>query len=458
VNSQLSIAILAAGLGKRMNSQLPKVLHTLGGRPLLAHVIDAARQLNPARICIVYGFGGEQVRQACGGGDLTFVRQGELLGTGDALRQALPELGETGRTLVLYGDVPLVKAQTLHRMLEGPTDRLVILATELEQPRGYGRILRDARGKIQGIVEEKDATPEQRRIREVNTGIMVLPSQRLQGWLGRLSNRNAQGEYYLTDAVALAIADGVEVASEPADRHETLGVNSKAQLAELERIVQETLAQRLLDEGVTLADPRRIDIRGALRCGRDVRIDVNCVFEGDVVLGDDVEIGANCVIKEAVIAAGARVAPFTWIDGATIGEQCRVGPFSRLRPGTSLAADVHIGNFVEVKASALAAGAKANHLAYIGDSTVGRDVNVGAGTITCNYDGVNKHKTVIEDDAFIGSNASLVAPVKVGKGATIGAGSVITRDAPPEQLTLGRARQVSITGWTRPRKPAKDKE
>jgi bifunctional UDP-N-acetylglucosamine pyrophosphorylase/glucosamine-1-phosphate N-acetyltransferase len=456
MNSRVDVVILAAGQGKRMRSALPKVLHPLAGRPLLAHVVDTARELKPSRVCIVYGQGGEQVPRALRAKDLVFARQARQLGTGHALKQALPHIGRRGRTLVLYGDVPLVSVKTLRRMLRGSTERLVVLIAEADEPDGYGRIVRNGNGAITGIVEQKDATPDQRRITEINTGIMALPSGRLASWLGRLSNRNGQCEYYLTDVVALALKDGIGVSTVSAQGlSEVLGVNSKAQLAQLERIVQERTAHRLLDAGVTLADPRRLDVRGALHCGRDVRIDVNCVFEGAVELGDGADIGANCVIKDAVVGAGTRIAPFTWIDGARIGAHCIIGPFARIRPNTALSAHVHVGNFVEVKASDIAARSKANHLAYIGDSSVGEDVNIGAGTITCNYDGVNKHRTVIGDDAFIGSNVALVAPVTVGSGATIGAGSVITKEAPAGQLTLSRAKQVSISGWTRPRKPAK---
>ncbi len=452
----VNVVILAAGQGKRMNSALPKVLHRLAGMPLLAHVIAAARALKPRRICVVYGYGGEQVPQTMRAGDLIFVRQKQQLGTGHAVKQALPQLDARADTLVLYGDVPLISAGTLRKMVAGRGEGLRLLTAQFENPAGYGRILRNARGAVTGIVEEKDASAEQRRIHEGNTGLMLLPTKRLAAWLSRLSNRNAQGEYYLTDVVALALQDGVRIATvAPKALWEIQGVNSQQQLAELERAYQFEAARRLLDSGVNLADPRRFDLRGDLRCGRDVRIDINCVFEGDVRLGAGVEIGANCVIRNTTIGAGSRIAPFTMIDEARIGARCIVGPFARIRPATTLANEVHIGNFVEVKASTIGQGSKANHLSYVGDTQVGRKVNVGAGSITCNYDGANKHRTVIEDEVFIGSNTQLVAPVTVRRGATIGAGSTITKDAPANQLTLSRARQISIANWQRPRKAAK---
>ncbi len=452
------MVILAAGQGKRMHSRLPKVLHALAGRPLLAHVVATARALKPARICIVYGHGGEQVPQAMAADDLTFVRQQPQLGTGHALAQAQPHLlASAGLTLVLYGDVPLIGEETLAAMIAGGGDRLTLLTAELDDPTGYGRIIRNRRGSITGIVEEKDASAEQRKIREINTGIMALPTSRLKEWTARLSNRNAQREYYLTDIVALAVTGRVAVASVKARAGwEILGVNSKQQLAHLERIYQREQAARLMDAGVTLADPMRIDVRGTLSCGADVRIDVNCLFEGEVRLSDRVEIGANCVVRDAEIGAGTRVEPFTYMEAAKIGANCRIGPFARLRPGARLAQEVHIGNFVEVKQSDIGARSKANHLSYIGDATVGRDVNVGAGTIVCNYDGAAKHQTVIEDDVFIGSDTQLVAPVTVRRGATIGAGSTITREAPADALTLSRVKQHTISGWKRPLKKKSD--
>jgi len=449
----LNIAILAAGKGKRMRSRLPKVLHLLAGRSLIAPVIDTARALRPTKICVVYGHGGEQVPQAIRTAGISFVRQEPQLGTGHALQQALPHLGKSGVTLVLYGDVPLIRAETLRALVTAGANRVSILTAELEDPTGYGRIVRDKDGNITGIVEEKDASAVQRKIREVNTGIMALPTARLAAWLSRLENRNVQREYYLPDVVPLALADGFAVnAVKARDAWEALGVNSKAQLAQLERIYQRQYAARLLDEGVTLIDPMRLDVRGSLKCGADVVIDVNCVFEGAVKLGDQVEIGAHCVLRNVAIGPGTRVEPFTYIDDASIGANCRIGPYARIRPGTRLAEDVHIGNFVEVKASQIAAHSKANHLAYVGDSTVGRNVNIGAGTITCNYDGARKHRTVIEDDVHIGSDVQLVAPVTVGKGATIGAGATITKDAPPGELTFTKKEQVTKPGWKRPKK------
>jgi bifunctional UDP-N-acetylglucosamine pyrophosphorylase/glucosamine-1-phosphate N-acetyltransferase len=446
----MNVVILAAGQGKRMHSDLPKVLHPLAGRPLIAHVIETARSLKPGIICIVYGHGGERVREAIDQPDLIWARQEPQLGTGHALLQALPHLDPKVPTLVLYGDVPLSRAQTLQELNRAAGKGVALLTIELDDPHGYGRIIR-SRGKIKRIVEEKDATGAERALREINTGIMVLPTARLKAWLTGLRNKNAQQEYYLTDVIAAAVADKVSVSSaQPGAAWETLGVNSKVQLAELERTFQRGVAAALMRDGVTLADPARIDVRGKLRCARDVAIDVNCVFEGEVVLGEGVSVGANCVLRDVKLGAGTRIEPFCHIDAADIGARCRIGPYARLRPGTTLAEEVHIGNFVEVKASQIAARSKANHLAYVGDTTVGRDVNIGAGTITCNYDGANKHRTIIEDDVHIGSDTQLVAPVRVGKGATLGAGTTLTRDAPAGALTISRAKQVTITGWKRP--------
>ena len=447
----LNVVILAAGQGKRMGSDRPKVLHALAGRPLLGHVIDTARALQPQHIVVVYGHGGEQVKEAMQAPGLVFVRQEPQLGTGHALLQALPHLDPSMPTVVLYGDVPLITVQTLQGLVRAAGSGLALLSAELDDPQGYGRVLRDQNGYVDSIVEERDADDAQRAMREVNTGFMVLPTAELASWLGQLSNRNAQGEYYLTDAVAVARRAGVPVAALTVhDVRETLGVNSKKQLAQVERIYQGRYADRLMEQGASLRDPARIDVRGTLTCGRDVQIDVNCVFEGDVTLEQGADIGPHCVLKNAHVGAYTRLEAYTHIDGAQIGARCRIGPYARLRPGTALAEDVHIGNFVEVKASTIAAGSKANHLAYVGDSTVGRNVNVGAGTITCNYDGANKHRTIIEDDVFIGSDTQLVAPVTVRRGATIGAGSTITREAPPEQLTLTRVKQVSVATWKRP--------
>jgi bifunctional UDP-N-acetylglucosamine pyrophosphorylase/glucosamine-1-phosphate N-acetyltransferase len=437
----LNVVILAAGKGKRMHSDLPKVLHPLAGKALLAHVIDTSRQLGAARICVVYGHGGELVRETLDAPDLSWARQEPQLGTGHAVLQAMPALaGSTAATLVLYGDVPLTCVATLQRLIDAAgDDALGLLTAHLENPHGYGRIVRVG-GEVKRIVEEKDADDAERDIHEINTGILVAPTAALARWLPGLGNRNAQGEYYLTDIVALAVAEGMPVVTaHPEASWETEGVNSKVQLAQLERVYQRNLAERLLEQGVTIADPSRIDVRGDLVCGRDVSIDVNCVFEGRVVLGDGVRIKANCVLEDAVVGAGSIV-----------------GPFARLRPGTELGREVHIGNFVEVKNSSIADQSKANHLAYVGDATIGSRVNVGAGTITCNYDGANKFRTVIEDDVFIGSDTQLVAPVTVGRGATLGAGTTLTRDAPPEQLTVSRAKQVSIPGWKRPVKMKKD--
>jgi bifunctional UDP-N-acetylglucosamine pyrophosphorylase/glucosamine-1-phosphate N-acetyltransferase len=449
----MNVVILAAGKGTRMHSDLPKVLHLLAGRPLLGHVLDRARALNPARIVVVYGHGGDAVPAAFDDSDIVWALQSPQRGTGHAVMQAEPYLDDSVPTLVLYGDVPLTRSQTLKRLADSAgNDALSILTVSLDDPSGYGRIVRQ-NDQIIGIVEHKDASADIRAIQEVNTGILVAPTRALKRWLAGLQNNNAQGEYYLTDIVAAAVADGVAVRSAQPDAvWETLGVNSRAQLAELERIYQQSIARQLMDDGVALADPARVDVRGKLSCGRDVFIDVNCVFEGDVMLGDRVRIGANCVIRQARIDADTEVLPFTHIDGALVGASARIGPYARLRPGTVLAEDTHVGNFVEMKNTQMAAGSKANHLAYVGDAEVGARVNIGAGTITCNYDGVNKHRTVIEDDAFIGSDTQLVAPVRVGRGATLGAGTTLTRDAPAGKLTVSRARQVSVDSWQRPAK------
>jgi bifunctional UDP-N-acetylglucosamine pyrophosphorylase/glucosamine-1-phosphate N-acetyltransferase len=449
----MNIVILAAGQGKRMHSNLPKVLHPLAGKALVAHVIDTARSLSPQTLCLVYGHGGEAVRTTLAAADLAWALQEPQLGTGHAVQQALPHLPAQGTTLVLYGDVPLIQAETLKRLLHVAQEALAILTVELADAEGYGRIVRDASGQVVRIVEQKDATAAERGIREINTGIMAMPTARLADWLARLSNSNAQNEYYLTDIVGMAVAEGLPVrTAHPQHEWEVLGVNSKVQLAELERIAQRTNAMHLMEQGVRLADPARLDVRGQLQCGRDVFIDVNCVFEGRVELGEAVEVGPNCVIRNARIGAGTRLAAFTHIEDAVVGPDGRIGPFARLRPGTELAEDVHIGNFVEIKKSTLAAHSKANHLAYIGDATIGSRVNVGAGTITCNYDGANKFQTIIEDDAFIGSDTQLVAPVTVGRGATLGAGTTLTKDAPAGSLTISRAKQLSIPGWKRPQK------
>jgi len=450
----VNIVILAAGPGKRMHSSTPKVLHRLAGRALLAHVFDTAKQLSPKVICVVYGHGGELVRQVVEENDVVWVMQEPQLGTGHAVMQAAPHLDERWPTLVLYGDVPLIRAETLRHLVDATGTGLGLLTATLDRPTGYGRILRNGK-KVVGIVEEEDANARQRALREINTGIVVAPTKKLKSWLAKLQNNNAQKEYYLTDIVALATKERVPVTAIQSNAAwETLGVNSRGQLAELERIYQRKLAASLLEQGVALADPSRCDVRGILACGRDVAVDVNCVFEGEVNLGDGVSVGANCVLKGVTVGAGTRIEPFCHLEDADIGADCRIGPYARIRPGTRtrLAEGVHIGNFVEVKASSIGAGSKANHLTYIGDSEVGRNVNVGAGTIVCNYDGANKHRTVIEDDVFIGSDTQLVAPVRVGRGATLGAGTTLTKDAPAGELTLSRVKQVSIPDWQRPEK------
>jgi bifunctional UDP-N-acetylglucosamine pyrophosphorylase/glucosamine-1-phosphate N-acetyltransferase len=435
----LNVVVLAAGQGKRMRSDLPKVLHPIAGKPMLAHVLDTARALSAAKVCVVYGHGGEQVRTVLASTDLAWALQEPQLGTGHAVLQALPHAVPPAPTLILYGDVPLIRATTLLRLIAvAGNDKLALLTAHLDNPHGYGRIVR-VNGAVTRIVEEKDADDAERAIHEINTGILVAPGAALARWLPQLGNRNAQGEYYLTDIVAMAVAEGMSVVTAHPDANwEIDGVNSKSQLARLERIHQRNIAETLMEQGVTLADPARIDVRGELVCGRDVSIDVNCVFEGRVILGDGVRIGPNCVLQDA-----------------TVGPKSVIGPFARLRPGTVLAEDVHIGNFVEVKNSSIAAHSKANHLAYIGDATVGSRVNVGAGTITCNYDGANKFRTVIEDDVFIGSDTQLVAPVTVGRGATLGAGTTLTKDAPPDALTVSRPKQMTIAGWKRPVKQKK---
>ena len=452
MSTPLNVVILAAGRGTRMKSDLPKVLHPLAGMPLLGHVLAAADTLCPQKICVVYGHGGETLPQAIARPDIAWAKQEPQLGTGHAVQQALPHLDPEAVCLILYGDVPLTRPETLREMtLIARGGAIALLTVHLANPAGYGRIVRNGRGQVERIVEHKDAAPEERMIDEVNTGILCLPTAKLAGWLARLSNDNAQGEYYLTDVIGMAASEGEQVIPcHPATEWEVLGVNSRQQLAQLERDYQRTVAETLMEQGVTLIDPARIDVRGSLDCGRDVLIDVNCVFEGRVVLGDAVKIGANCVLKNVSLAAGVQLQPFCHLDGAKVGADARIGPFSRLRPGTELAEETHIGNFVEIKNSQVGFNSKINHLAYVGDATVGSRVNIGAGTITCNYDGANKHRTVIEDEAFIGSDTQLVAPVTVGRGATLGAGTTLTRDAPAGQLTLSRARQVTLPGWQRP--------
>jgi len=448
----MNIVILAAGMGKRMRSALPKVLHSLAGKPLLAHVIDTARTLSPTRLVVVVGHGADKVREAVGAPDVQFALQDRQLGTGHAVQQALPLLDPSVPTLVLYGDVPLTRASTLKRLIDAAgAERYGVLTVSVSDPAGYGRIVRDAAGKVKKIVEQKDASEEERRIAEINTGIVITPTRTLETWLASLKNNNAQGEFYLTDVVERAIDAGVEVVTaQPDAEWETLGVNSKIQLAELERIHQRNVANALLDAGVTLMDPARIDVRGTLECGADVSIDVNCVFEGRVTLADNVTIGPNCVIRDAVIGAGTRVDAYTHIEGGTTGANVVLGPYARLRPGAKLADEAHVGNFVEVKNAVLGHGSKANHLSYIGDSDIGARVNIGAGTITCNYDGANKHRTVIEDDVFVGSDTQLVAPVRVGRGVTIAAGTTVWKDVGVDELVLNEKTQVSKTGYKRP--------
>jgi bifunctional UDP-N-acetylglucosamine pyrophosphorylase/glucosamine-1-phosphate N-acetyltransferase len=436
-----------------MRSELPKVLQPLAGRPLLAHVLERAAEIDADDICVVYGHGGERVRAEFPSLDIRWALQAEQLGTGHAMLQAIPGTPEQNQVLVLFGDVPLLTVATLKTLLgEAQGDELLVLTVDMEDPTGYGRIVREG-DAVTGIVEEKDATAGQKTITEINTGVMLCPGDRLKAWLGRLSNENAQGEYYLTDVIAMAVADGVPVQGVKApDQVEVMGINDRKQLAEAERALQARLVDELMAEGVGFADPARVDIRGELTCGRDVFIDVNAVFEGDVTLGNRVRIEANNVIRDSALGDGVVVHPNCHIEGAVAGPDCEIGPFARLRPGAELADNVKVGNFVEIKKSIVAAGSKVNHLTYIGDSEIGEDVNVGAGTITCNYDGVNKHRTRIGDGAFIGSGVNLVAPVEVGAGATIGAGSTITRDAPAEKLTLERSRQLTVKGWKRPTK------
>jgi bifunctional UDP-N-acetylglucosamine pyrophosphorylase/glucosamine-1-phosphate N-acetyltransferase len=449
--------ILAAGQGKRMVSDLPKVLHRIGPCSLLEHAWRAASAVSEAKPVIVIGHGAEQVKNALAHLPAEWVVQERQLGTGHAVQQAMPGVDPQDIVLILYGDVPLLGAETL-RELAGiaATGRFALLTVELDDPTGYGRIVRDAGGRVARIVEEKDAAPEEKHIREINTGIMAVRAESLNGWLGRLGNRNAQGEYYLTDVIELAVGDGlvVETLSAP-DKLDVAGVNDRAQLARLERAYQTRIAADLMARGVTLRDPARVDVRGEVAlAGRDVEVDVNVIFEGQVRIGQRVKIGANTIIRDTVIGDDVEILSHCVIENACLGAGSRVGPFARLRPETQLAEGVHIGNFVEIKKSEVGRGSKINHLSYVGDSTVGSGVNVGAGTITCNYDGVNKHRTVIEDGAFIGSNTQLVAPVRVGKNATIGAGSTVTKDAPPDTLTLSRARQVSVDNWRRPEKPS----
>jgi len=457
MTSPLNVAILAAGQGKRMHSALPKVLHPLAGRPLIAHVLAAARALAPRAIVVVIGHGGEAVQAAVHAPDLRFAVQDPPRGTGDATRVALDALPADGVTLVTIGDVPLVPPAALAALVrEAEAGKLAVLTARVPDPAGLGRVIRDGNGMLCAIVEHRDTDTAQRAIDEINTGFMAAPTALLRRWVAGLTPDNAQNEYYLTDIIALAVADGTPVAAQlAADERDVRGINDRAQLAAVERIVQARAAAALMGAGTTLADPARIDIRGTLVCGRDVSIDVGCVFEGEVTLADGVTVGPYCVLREVAIGEGTAIAAFSHLESAKVGAHCRVGPYARLRPGAALEEDVHVGNFVEVKASTLGRGAKANHLAYIGDSRVGAQVNFGAGSITANYDGVNKHATTIGDNASIGSNCVLVAPVTIGAGATIGGGSTITQDAPAGQLTVARARQQTIAAWQRPVKKPK---
>lgn len=455
---KLGVVVLAAGQGTRMRSATPKILHPLAGRPLLGHVLDTAQGLGAHRICVVYGHGGELVRESMSDYECEWVLQEEQKGTGHAVMQAMPSMEGMDRIMVLYGDVPLILSQTLQRLADAAADTsLGLLTVELDDPAGYGRIVRDAAGRVLSIVEQKDASDAELRIAEINTGFLVADGPSLADWLSRIGSDNAQREYYLTDVIALAVADGIQVAtSQPETLEEVSGVNDRVQLAALERHYQRLQAENLMRSGVTLTDPARFDIRGSLQVEPDVSIDVNVIIEGEVQLGAGVTIGPNCLLKDCIIGPGTRVFANSVIEGARVGSGALIGPFARLRPETVLADRVHIGNFVEIKKSRVGDGSKLNHLTYVGDAQVGSGVNVGAGTITCNYDGVAKHRTLIGDNAFIGSNSSLVAPVEVGEGATIGAGSVISFQAPAGKLTIERARQTTIENWMRPTKVRKE--
>lgn len=450
----LSLVILAAGQGSRMRSTLPKVLHVIGAKPLLAHVVDAGQTLQPVHTHVIYGHGGDVVPTTLADLSVEWTQQTEQLGTGHAVQQALPHIPDEHLVLVLYGDVPLVQPATLQRLCDEAANAAVaVLSVELANPTGYGRIVRDAQGAVQAIVEHKDATPEQQQIREINTGLIAARAGDLKRWLADIRNDNAQGEYYLTDIIALAVAEGGTVNAVLADSpEEVAGINDRVQLAAAERALQQRQVELLMRAGATLRDPARVDIRGTVTTGQDVVIDANVIFEGDVTLGDGVQIAANCVIRNASIAAGSKIAAFSHINGAKIGEKATVGPYARLRPGTVLSAKAKVGNFVETKKTHIGPGSKVNHLSYVGDAEIGANVNIGAGTITCNYDGVNKSQTIIDDGAFIGSGTELVAPVTIGANATIGAGSTISKNAPAEQLTLVRAKQLTVARWQRPSK------
>ena len=450
----LSIVILAAGQGSRMKSSLPKVLHPLAGKALLQHVLDSACNLAPKEMVVVYGHGGEQVRDAIDDAAIHWAEQKEQLGTGHAVQQAAPHLQDEHIVLILYGDVPLTQESTLSELVRLVDDQhMALLSVHLQDPTGYGRIVRDKHGAVQSIVEHKDASDEQHKITEINTGILAVKAKQLKDWLSRLKNNNAQNEYYLTDIIAMAVSDGITVrTTHPANEQEVEGINSRSQLALMERYYQRQQAENLMAEGVTIIDPNRLEIRGDVKIGRDVTIDINCILQGNVEIDDNVSIGANCVIINSHVKAGVELLPMCVIEDAIVGAGSRVGPYSRLRPGANLAGDNHIGNFVEIKNSNIGQGSKVNHLTYIGDTDMGRGVNIGAGTITANYDGANKHRTKIEDNASTGSNSVLVAPIKVGKGATIGAGTVLRKDAPEGELTLSVVKQKTIEGWKRPEK------
>ena len=452
-NYHLNVVILAAGQGTRMKSLLPKVLHPLAGIPLVQHVINISKKLNPEVINVVYGHGGEQVQQQINDPEINWVLQAEQLGTGHAVEQVTNHLKDEQLVLILYGDVPLIKVETLTNLLEKAKDGFSLLTVSLKKPDGYGRIVRDKNGLVENITEEKDASDKIKEINEVNTGILAVKADLLKNWLGKLDNNNAQEEYYLTDVIAMAVKDGFSIATtQPDNEYEVLGVNNRIQLAELERHYQQEQANKLMAGGITLADPTRIDIRGELIHGQDISIDINTVFEGNVSIGNNVSIGANCVIKDSKIADDVVILPMSILDNASVGRGSKVGPFARLRPGAVLSENTHIGNFVEIKKSFVGLGSKINHLTYVGDSMVGKNVNIGAGTITCNYDGANKHQTVIEDNVFVGSATQLVAPVKIGKNATIGAGSTITTDVAEDELAITRVKQKIIKGWKRPAK------
>lgn len=453
----LNVVILAAGLGKRMYSDLPKVLHRLAGQPLLAHVLDAARALSPTKIIVVTGHRAELVRKAVAAPDIAFVNQSPQLGTGHAVQQAQAELVPGGKTLVLLGDVPLIQAATLKPLVDGPVNRVSMLTAVLDDATGYGRVVRDARKKVKCVVEHKDASRAQLKLREVNTGIFAYPTAKLASWLGKLKNNNAQQEYYITDLVPMALKDRVAVEGVVCDdAAQVQGINNRAQLAELERIYQQRKAVTLMEQGVAIADPARFDVRGELTCAKDVFIDVGCIFEGEVHLADGVRVGAHCVLRDVDVARDTQIEPYTHVVEAHIGENCRIGPYARIRPGTVLAQDVHIGNFVEVKASEIGYGSKANHLSYVGDSSVGKNVNIGAGTITCNYDGAFKHRTVIEDDVHIGSDVQLVAPVTVTRGVTVGAGTTVWKATAEGGLIINQKSQQHRPEWKRPVKIKKE--